>query len=255
MYQGEYAEVIKKYPVLLPEEERELFGRLKEGDVTSREKLICHNLALIPFTLRAVISFQYTQDELIQEGVLALIYAVDAFDVAQGYKFSSYAIPIILNRIRKYAHKARSPFNIGAKTYEQLANVEKHVAGLRAKGKKEITERDISYGLCNKTWLSPTDIGVLMLHLKQDIPEHTQGIPYNNDVEKIILIRRIRDAILSMQKSLPKRSLEIINAIYGLDGGVPLLPIEVAHKLNISRQRVQQIQKAVIKKLKECFLT
>ena len=87
-----FNDIIDKYPLLTSEEEKELFIRLKNGDLEARDKLILSNIRLVFNICRRYKSKSLTFNDLVQNGYIGLIIAVDRFDVTKGYKFSTYAV-------------------------------------------------------------------------------------------------------------------------------------------------------------------
>ena len=86
-------------PPLSQDEERELFSRLKNGDMKARDKLIEHNLRLVSHIVRKYYSSAEPQDELISIGSLGLIKATDSFKCEVGTRFATYAARCIQNAI------------------------------------------------------------------------------------------------------------------------------------------------------------
>ncbi len=82
-----------KLPVLSDKEKNELFERIKKGDTTARQELICGNLRLVLSILQRFSNRNENIDDLFQVGCIGLIKALDNFDTNHGVKFSTYAVP------------------------------------------------------------------------------------------------------------------------------------------------------------------
>ena len=103
-----YIGAIRKYPVLTREEERALAIRVRRGDVAAREKLIRHNLALVVTIARKQRRGAVRLEDLIQEGNISLMRAVEKFDPRVGTRFSTYAAWWVRAFVGKYAREASS---------------------------------------------------------------------------------------------------------------------------------------------------
>jgi len=91
-----------KLPLLKSEEKEELIRRIKEGDTEAREAYIKGNLRLVLSIIQRFSSSNENVDDLFQIGCIGLMKAIDNFDLSQGVKFSTYAVPMIIGEIRRY---------------------------------------------------------------------------------------------------------------------------------------------------------
>ena len=91
-----------KLPLLSNEEKERLFVRIKQGDKTAREEYIRGNLRLVLSIIQRFSGNNENVDDLFQIGCIGLMKAIDNFDVTQGVKFSTYAVPMIIGEIRRY---------------------------------------------------------------------------------------------------------------------------------------------------------
>lgn len=91
-----------KLPLLKGEEKEALFDRIKQGDKEARELYIKGNLRLVLSIIQRFSSSNENVDDLFQIGCIGLMKAIDNFDVTQGVKFSTYAVPMIIGEIRRY---------------------------------------------------------------------------------------------------------------------------------------------------------
>ncbi len=91
-----------KLPVLSSKEKDELFVRIKKGDKDAREQFIQGNLRLVLSVIKRFSNRGENPDDLFQIGCIGLIKSIDNFDVTQGVKFSTYAVPMIIGEIRRY---------------------------------------------------------------------------------------------------------------------------------------------------------
>ena len=91
-----------KLPLLSNEEKEMLFTRIKQGDKFAREEYIRGNLRLVLSIIQRFSGNNENVDDLFQIGCIGLMKAIDNFDVTQGVKFSTYAVPMIIGEIRRY---------------------------------------------------------------------------------------------------------------------------------------------------------
>ena len=91
-----------KLPVLSNEEKKELFIRIKQGDLDAREKFIQGNLRLVLSVIKRFRGRGENPDDLFQVGCIGLIKSIDNFDLNQNVQFSTYAVPMIIGEIRRY---------------------------------------------------------------------------------------------------------------------------------------------------------
>ncbi|MCL6592910.1 MAG: sigma-70 family RNA polymerase sigma factor, partial [Alicyclobacillus sp.] len=89
-------------PVLSNAEMRELFAKLKEGDLSAREQLVNGNLRLVLSVIQRFNNRGEYVDDLFQVGCIGLMKAIDNFDLSQNVRFSTYAVPMIIGEIRRY---------------------------------------------------------------------------------------------------------------------------------------------------------
>ena len=91
-----------KLPLLKSDEKEELIRRIKNGDTQAREEYIKGNLRLVLSIIQRFSSSNENVDDLFQIGCIGLMKAIDNFDISQGVKFSTYAVPMIIGEIRRY---------------------------------------------------------------------------------------------------------------------------------------------------------
>ena len=255
-----YLSDIQKYRLLTKEEEQELFKRIREeNDDQARQLLILSNLRLVISTAKKLLGNGLPLIDLISEGNIGLIKAINKFDYDKGHRFSTYAVWWIKQSIKKAIINTRRDIRIPSYKYEQLTKVNKVIT--------EYTNRhgeapSIEY-IAKEVELKETKV-VLLLNEFQDVISLNETIGDNIYLEDVIgeeasveeeMIKE--DQLIEMRELLEKilsdRERNILELRYGLyDNKIHTLK-EIGEILNITRERVRQIEKKAIIKLKNHF--
>lgn len=255
-----YLSDIQKYRLLTKEEEQELFKRIREeNDDQARQLLILSNLRLVISTAKKLLGNGLPLIDLISEGNIGLIKAINKFDYDKGHRFSTYAVWWIKQSIKKAIINTGRDIRIPSYKYEQLTKVNKVIT--------EYTNRhgeapSIEY-IAKEVELKETKV-VLLLNEFQDVISLNETIGDNIYLEDVIgeeasveeeMIKE--DQLIEMRELLEKilsdRERNILELRYGLyDNKIHTLK-EIGEILNITRERVRQIEKKAIIKLKNHF--
>jgi RNA polymerase primary sigma factor len=253
-----YLRSIGKVELLTASEEVNLAKRIERGDMRAKEQMVKANLRLVVSIAKGYLGRGLTFLDLIQEGSLGLIRAVEKFDYRRGYKFSTYATWWIRQAVtRAIADKART-IRIPVHMVEKLNNVVHVERQLVQKLGREPTAEEIAEELrCTPREVRDVlRISQLPISLEKPIGEdddsslgdfvedHTAESPF----ESATVIMQ-REDVWRALSALPERERQVIELRYGLTGRQPLTLEEVGRAFGVTRERIRQIENNTLKKL------
>ena len=254
-----YLKEIGKIPLLTPERESYLAEKISEGDKAAKDELIEANLRLVvSIAKRHVGKGMYFLD-LIQEGNLGLIKAVEKFDYSKGYKFSTYATWWIRQAItRAIADQART-IRIPVHMVETIHKVSRTMRQLLQEFGREPTTDEIAESLgmtadkvreIIKIAQDPvsleTPIGEEEDSHLGDFVEDTDS-PAPSETASFSLLR---EQLCNILHTLTPREEQVIKLRFGLEDGRPRTLEEVGKKFDITRERIRQIEAKALRKLR-----
>ena len=255
-----YLNDIQKYELLTKEEEYELLRKIREDkDEDARHLLILSNLRLVISVAKKSMGNGLLLIDLISEGNIGLIKAINKFDYEKGHRFSTYAVWWIKQSIKKAVINKGRDIRIPSYKYEQLSKVNRTIMEYIS----EFGETPTTKYIADKTELKESEV-VLLLNEFQDILSLNETIGDNifledvigasdNIEEKIIKEDQLAEMRDLLDNILSDREKEILELRYGLyDNKIHTLK-EIGDMLSITRERVRQIEKKAITKLKLHF--
>lgn len=254
-----YFNDISKIPLLTPEEEKDVARRIKKGDEAAKQRLIESNLRLVISIAKRYFGGRLSFADLIQEGNIWLIKAIEKFDPDKEFKFSTYATWWIKQSITKAIADMSKHVRIPVHLIDEINSYNKTYQLLFQKLWREPTSKEIG----QKLWfpikkikkLEEVIFGNVSLDREvgdegrdtlADLLEDGNTLRPDQLAERNTL-RNNLDAILGM---LDDREAKIVKMRYGIDG--PKYTLEqVGEEFEVTRERVRQIEQKVIQKLKE----
>ena len=255
-----YLNDIQKYELLTKEEEYELLRKIREDkDEDARHLLILSNLRLVISVAKKSMGNGLLLIDLISEGNIGLIKAINKFDYEKGHRFSTYAVWWIKQSIKKAVINKGRDIRIPSYKYEQLSKVNRTIMEYIS----EFGETPTTKYIAEKTELKESKV-VLLLNEFEDILSLNETIGDNifledvigasdNIEEKIIKEDQLAEMRELLDNILSDREKEILELRYGLyDNKIHTLK-EIGDMLSITRERVRQIEKKAITKLKLHF--
>ena len=254
-----YLKEIGRVPLLTPEEEIELAIRISEGDEEAKKKLAESNLRLVVSIAKRYVGRGMQFLDLIQEGNLGLIKAVDKFDYTKGFKFSTYATWWIRQAItRAIADQART-IRIPVHMVETINKVKKTNSQLLHKNGRDPTAEEIAEELdmpvekvreilrvAQEPVSLETPIGEEEdSHLGDFIPDDEALAPADAASQMLL-----REQLADVLKTLTPREERVLSLRFGLEDGHPRTLEEVGKEFNVTRERIRQIEAKALRKLR-----
>jgi len=253
-----YLRSIGRVPLLSAEEEVCLAKRIERGDVAAKQHMVEANLRLVVSIAKGYIGRGLTFLDLIQEGSLGLIRAVEKFDHRKGYKFSTYATWWIRQAMtRAIADKSRT-IRIPVHMLERLNKVIHTERMLIQRLGREPTNAEIAAELeCSaKEVREVLFMAQQPVSLEKPIGEEEDsalGDFVEDDAARspfeIASEALRRENVVRVLEALPTRERKVIEMRYGITGGRQRTLEEVGRIFNITRERVRQIENRTLKKL------
>ncbi len=254
-----YLKEIGRVPLLTSEEEVELAKRMEKGDEEARRRLAEANLRLVVSIAKRYVGRGMLFLDLIQEGNLGLIKAVEKFDYRKGYKFSTYATwwirQAITRAIADQARTIRIPVHM-VETINKLIRVSRHLLqelGREPNPEEIAREMNISeekvreiIKIAQEPVSLETPIGEEEdSHLGDFIEDHEARAPAEE--ASFTMLREQLDEVL---KTLTEREQKVLRLRFGLDDGRARTLEEVGQRFGVTRERIRQIEAKTLRKLR-----
>jgi len=254
-----YLKEIGKVPLLTAEEERELAIRMGEGDEVAKQKLAEANLRLVVSIAKRYVGRGMLFLDLIQEGNLGLIKAVEKFDYTKGYKFSTYATwwirQAITRAIADQARTIRIPVHM-VETINKLVRVSRQL--LQEYGRDPLPEelakemnipeekvREI-LKIAQEPVSLETPIGEEEdSHLGDFLPDEDAPAP-----AEAAAFTLLKEQLMDVLDTLTPREMKVLKLRFGLEDGRARTLEEVGKEFQVTRERIRQIEAKALRKLR-----
>lgn len=255
----QYLKEIGNFPLLKVEEELEIAKKIKDGDPRSKQKLTESNLRLVVSIAKRYVGRGLSFLDLIQEGNLGLIKAVDKYDYTKGYKFSTYATWWIRQAITRAIADQSRTIRIPVHMSEIINKTYRMQRELLQKLGREATETELAKAMnmsikkvreIIKISSDPVSLDTPVgeeddSHLGDFIKDETMQSPEDAADEMVL-----HDQIRKMLDTLTDREREVIELRFGLKDGKGCTLEEVGQRFNVTRERIRQIEAKALRKMK-----
>ena len=254
-----YLKEIGKVPLLSAAEEIEIAKRMADGDQDAKKQLAEANLRLVVSVAKRYVGRGMLFLDLIQEGNLGLIKAVEKFDYRKGYKFSTYATwwirQAITRAIADQARTIRIPVHM-VETINKLIRVNRQLLQeygreprpdeiAREMGISEEKVREI-IKVAQETVSLETPIGEEEdSHLGDFIPDDDAPAP-----AEVAAFTLLKEQLMEVLDTLTPREEKVLRLRFGLDDGKARTLEEVGREFNVTRERIRQIEAKALRKLR-----
>lgn len=251
---------IKKIPLLTNDEEIQLATRAAAGDKAARDKLLTSNMRFVIKIASQYLNKGLEYEDLISEGYLGLMKALDHFDVSKGYHFISYAVWWIRQSIMKAIVDFGRPIRLPVNKDAELTEIKRACHSVNPHGKKseeeELEEVALKLGMTKHHIREMLNISQEMISLDSPISGDSDTALVDTvsagtfTPEDAAIDASLKTEIDKAFVGLDKKSVEVLNMRYGLNGQGERTLKEVGEKMNLSRERVRQIEKYAIAKIR-----
>lgn len=257
----QWSRELAKRPLLSRAEEVELARRVQKGDLEAREKFIESNLKLVVSIAKRYRWSGVPMEDLIQEGNMALVKAVDKFNPERGCRFSTHAVMWIEGQIRRSIGKLRHNIHLPLRVVADLNKLNRVVDVLTQELRRQPTATDVA-----EKMKAPVEYVEQLMAIRTDPVSLDDSVDdeLNTFLHEVLedenavfpddfaLRREGQEQVREALASLPSRYQTVLTLRYGLDGSGEHTLEEIGRKLNLTRQRVRQIELTALKKM-ECL--
>ena len=254
-----YLKEIGKVSLLTADEERELAIRMEQGDEEAKKKLCESNLRLVVSIAKRYLNRGLSFLDLIQEGNLGLIKAVDKFDYTKGYKFSTYATwwirQAITRSIADQARTIRIPVHM-VETINKLIRISRQLLqeyGREPTSEEIAKEMGITVEKVREIKKISQDPVSLETPIGEEEDSHLGDFIPDDDVPAPVdaaAYSMLKEQLMDVLDTLSDREKKVLMLRFGLEDGRPRTLEEVGKEFNVTRERIRQIEAKALRKLR-----
>lgn len=249
-------------------EELRLIAAARQGDEPARERLVRLNYRMVTWTARRYKNSGVPQDDLVSEGMIGVLTAIGRFDAARGVRFDTYARWWVLDAMRNCVLRQSRVVRLPSNVVKEIGAMEREVKATQlSAGRKGVpvgSSRSVVDSVAKRLKRSGEHVERLMtlrepaLSLDADDEATNQAGEGAADTgispETITSVAQIRSQLYQLMEELDDRERIILKARYGLDTGVPATLEAVAEALGLTAERVRQIQREALTRVRKRFV-
>jgi RNA polymerase primary sigma factor len=252
-----FFEQARVHPLLTAAEEVELAQRIERGDLAAKERMINSNLRLVVSQARRYQGLGLPMEDLVQEGMLGLIRAVEKFDWRRGFKFSTYGTLWIRQAIQRGLQNTSRTIRVPVHIAQRQTKIRKLESELATKLGREPTDEE----LADVAEFSIDEVRELR-ELSRALTSLDQGVDDDGETSLGDLLasdrpgpeEEVEDAEIGQQLSdvvgrLPENERNVIRLRFGLSGGEPRTLGQAGKELGISAERARQLEEQGLRRL------
>ena len=254
-----YLKEIGKVPLLSQEEEIELARRMEAGDESARERLAEANLRLVVSIAKRYVGRGMQFLDLIQEGNLGLIKAVEKYDYSKGFKFSTYATwwirQAITRSIADQARTIRIPVHM-VETINRLIRTSRQLLqemGREPSAEEVAARMDMPVDRVRDIMKISQDPVSLETPIGEEEDSHLGDFIQDEHVQvpaDAATYTLLHEQLMEVLDTLTDREQKVLRLRFGLDDGRPRTLEEVGKEFNVTRERIRQIEAKALRKLR-----
>ncbi len=260
-----YLKEVRLIPLLTAKQEIELNKKIRKGDEMARKEMIRANLRLVINIAKRYMRLGTPFLDLIEEGNLGLMKAVEKFDHRKGFRFSTYAAWWIKQGITRSISEQGKMIRVPVYMNDLITKWKKNKERLSQKLKRVPSNEEIA----KKLKLSPEKMGQINFWMSSttssleapigeddenqisDLVEDRNAVPPDAGIQRLLNRERL-DNLLEI---MSEREKGILDLRFGLTNAKPQTLAEVAKKLGVSRERIRQIEEVALRKLRKFVLS
>ena len=261
-----YMQELRTIPQVTEKEMTDLFPKIKKGDGKAKKRMIEGNLRLVISIAKRYSCYGLDFLDLIEEGNVGLIKAIDKYDHKMGYNFSTYAFWWIRQYIQRAILSQTKTIHIPLYAYEAIKKLINVSERMREELERQPTTAEVAKKLSlsiKKTQKFMQEIRVFErigsldsplgdkfdIFLKDLIRDEEKGSP-----DRVVDLIKSHEELAEILKKLSPQELKVIKLRYGMVDGKGYNLREVGEKMDLSRERIRQIEKRAIERLKKIVL-
>jgi RNA polymerase primary sigma factor len=256
---GQFFKQASKYKLLTAEEEVELAKRIERGDLEAKERMINANLRLVVSQARRFQGQGLPMGDLVQEGMLGLIRAVEKFDWRKGFKFSTYAVLWIKQSIQRGLANSGSTIRIPVHIGQRERKVKKHERELAVQLGRDPTIEELvqSTGLPEDQVSESLELTKHLASLDQGVGEDGETplgdvLASDRPAPEEEVVNALGDArVREVVGRLPEEERDLITLRFGLLGDEPASTREAGTRLGLSTAHAKQLEEQALRRLAE----
>ena len=254
-----YLREIGQIPLLTPKEEIQLAARIKKGDKNARAQMIKANLRLVVKIAHDYSNLGMPLLDLISEGNIGLMKAVERFDPKKGAKLSTYAAWWIKQSIKRSLANQAKTIRLPVHLVDKISKMKRLAMKLSERLGREPTDAELAEVLdvtpAKVTQLRTISVRPASLDAPigdDDSTEFSELVGDENAATPFEMLRdkALRQDIIEILDELEPREAEILTLRFGLDGNRPKTLEDVGKQFKVTRERVRQIQNIALNKLR-----